>query len=163
MHDMSGRLRFFVHAPHSLHCGVKTEQKQINLTKNSLLSPGIIFSILNPLMDPAWATYHSLEAKTWTSENCLGSLFSTDHKVSPFIIREKKYLDPFFVWLISTAVHSLMGGFFVRKSFPTLGFPLRVVLIWTPRNLWIERAGVRSPTFSLFPPMVICRICAYPL
>ena len=29
MHDMSGRVRFFVHAPHSLHCGVKTKQKYI--------------------------------------------------------------------------------------------------------------------------------------
>ena len=103
--------------------------KHINLTRNSLLSPGIIFSIWSPLMDPAWATYQSLEAKTWTSENSIGLVFSTDHKVSPFITREKKYLGPCFAWLISTAVHSLMGGFFVRKSFPTYGFPLRVVLM----------------------------------
>ena len=128
--DMSTRVRFFVHAPHSLHCGVKTGQKDIRLRYWGIsVSPGLIVSIFNPLMDPAWATYQSLEAKTSTLENCFGSVFSTDHKVSPFILREKKYLEPVFVWPISTTVHSLVEGFFVRNAFPTLGFPLRVVLM----------------------------------
>ena len=133
MHEISVRVRFFVyactHVPHSLQCGVKTEQKHIKLTYNGLHSPGVIVSIWSLLMDPAWATYQSLEAYTRTSENCLGSVFSTDHKVSPFMTSEKMYFDPFLAWLISTAVHLLMGGFFVGKLLPTLGFPSRVVLM----------------------------------
>ena len=81
-----------------------------------MLVPGIIFSILNPLMDPAWATFHGLEAKTWTSENSLGSLFSTVHTVWPLRIRENMNLDPFLTCLISTAVHSSMRGFLCKYS-----------------------------------------------
>ena len=86
-----------------------------------------MFSILNPLISPAWATYQSLEANTLTKENSLGAEFSTVHRVSPLSVKEKMYFEPFLVWLITTEVHSLMGGFLVLKNFPTLDFPFKVV------------------------------------
>ena len=56
---------------------------------NGYCPPGIIFSIRNPLTEPAWAEYHGLEANTLTEENSLGSVFLTDQRVSPLMTREK--------------------------------------------------------------------------
>ena len=90
-------------------------------------SPGILFSILSPLIVPAWATYQLLEAKTFTDENCLGSLFSTFQRVSPLSTKENMYLEPRLIWLISTEVHSLVGGFLVLKNLPVYALPPSVV------------------------------------
>ena len=87
-----------------------------------------MFSILNPLISPAWATYQSLEANTLTQENSLGSEFSAVQRVSPLSLKEKMYFEPFLVWLISTEVHSLMGGFLVLKNLPTLDLLANVVV-----------------------------------
>ena len=95
-----------------------------------------MFSILTPLIAPAWATYQSLEANTLIEENSLGSEFSTVQRVSPLRIKEKMHFEPCLVWLISTEVHSLMGGFLVLKNFPTLDFPPKVVVRYTPLVLW---------------------------
>ena len=90
-------------------------------------SPGILFSILSPLIVPAWATYQLLEAKTFTDENCLGSLFSTSQRVSPLSTKENMYFEPLLVWLISTEVHLLVAGFLVLKNFPVYALPPSVV------------------------------------
>ena len=89
--------------------------------------PGILFSILSPLMLPTWASYQLLEAKTFTDENCLGSLFSTSQRVSPLSTKENMYFEPLLVWLISTEVHFLVGGFLVLKNLPVYTFPPSVV------------------------------------
>ena len=122
--------------------------------------PGILFSILSPLMLPTWASYQLLEAKTFTDENCLGSLFSTSQRVSPLSAKENMYFEPLLVWLISTEVHFLVAGFLVLKNLPVNTLPPSVVARYTPLVLWIHNAGVLSPTLSLLPPMDNWRIWA---